>query len=82
MEITGINAVKHETFVVDETTGVLDFDDETGAELVWGWNANVEGFTSLQVRDILIKFANSKNAMRRDMTAEQIVDEFMVSDGE
>ena len=79
MEITGIKAVKHETFVVDEMTGVLDFDDETGAELVWGWNTKVEGFTSLQVRDILIKFANSKNAMRRDMTAEQIVDEFMES---
>ena len=30
-----------------------------------------------KVREILIKFANSKNAMRRDMTAEQIVDEFM-----
>lgn len=28
-------------------------------------------------REILIKFANSKNAMRRDMTVEQIVDEFM-----
>ncbi|AWF95126.1 hypothetical protein [Weissella cibaria] len=30
-----------------------------------------------QVREILINFANSKNAMRRDMTAEQIVDYFM-----
>lgn len=30
-----------------------------------------------KARKILIKFANSKNAMRRDMTAEQIVDEFM-----
>lgn len=79
MEIAGVKAAKHETFVVDEMTGVLDFDDETGAELVWGCNANVEGFTPLQARDILIKFANSKNAMRRDMTAEQIVDEFMKS---
>lgn len=35
-----------------------------------------------EVREILIKFANSKNAMRRDMTVEQIVDEFMESDGE
>lgn len=33
-----------------------------------------------QVREILIKFANSENAMRRDMTAEQIVDEFMESE--
>lgn len=32
-----------------------------------------------QVREILIKFANSKNAMRRDMTVEQIVDEFIES---
>ena len=32
-----------------------------------------------KVRELLIKFANSENAMRRDMTAEQIVDEFMES---
>ena len=36
-------------------------------------------YTSEQVREILINFANSKNAMRRDMKAEQIVDEFMKS---
>lgn len=36
-------------------------------------------FTNEQVREILIKFANSKNAMRRDMTVEKIVDEFMES---
>ena len=30
-----------------------------------------------KIRDVLIKFANSKNAMRRDMTVEKIVDEFM-----
>lgn len=34
-------------------------------------------YTEEQVREILIKFANSKNAMRRDMTVEQIVDEFI-----
>lgn len=34
-------------------------------------------YTEEQVREILIKFANSKKAMRRDMAAEQIVDEFM-----
>lgn len=34
-------------------------------------------YTKDQVREILIKFANSKNAMRRDMTAEKIVDEFI-----
>lgn len=39
----------------------------------------LEIYDATQVRDILIKFANSKNAMRRDMTAEQIVDEFIES---
>lgn len=39
-----------------------------------------EYYTTGKVRDILIKFANSNNAMRRDMTVEQIVDEFMESD--
>lgn len=34
-------------------------------------------YTEEQVRAILIKFANSENAMRRDMTAEKIVDEFI-----
>nr|DAD70537.1 MAG TPA: hypothetical protein [Siphoviridae sp. ctcPV5] len=34
-------------------------------------------YTSEQMRDNLIKFANSENAMRSDMTVEQIVDEFM-----
>ena len=37
----------------------------------------LEIYDETQVREILIKFANSKNAMRRDMTVEQIVDEFM-----
>ena len=36
-------------------------------------------YTEEQVREILIKFENSKNAMRRDMTVERIVDEFMES---
>lgn len=44
------------------------------------WLANnTEYYTTEKVRDILIKFANSKNAMRRDMTVEQIVDEFIES---
>ena len=34
-------------------------------------------YTEGHAREILIKFANSKNAMRRDMTVEQIVDYFM-----
>lgn len=36
-------------------------------------------YTEQQVRETLIEFANSKNAMRRDATVEQIVDEFMES---
>lgn len=36
-------------------------------------------YTDEQVRDILIKFSNSKNAMHRDMKVEQIVDEFMAN---
>lgn len=76
-KIAGINATTYDTFVVDDMTGALDFDDETGAELVWGWESKIEYFTPSQVREILIKFANSENAMRRDMTAEQIVDEFI-----
>lgn len=36
-------------------------------------------YTEEQVREILIKFANYKNAMRRDMTVAQIVDEFIES---
>ena len=39
-----------------------------------------EYYTTNQVREILIKFAYSENAMRRNMPAERIVDEFMVSD--
>lgn len=76
-KIAGINASKYDIFDVDDMVGVLDFDDETGAELVWGWESKIESFTPSQVREILIKFANSENAMRRDMTVEQIVDEFM-----
>ena len=42
------------------------------------WLANnIEYYDREKVRQILIEFANSKNAMRRDMTVEQIVDEFM-----
>lgn len=39
--------------------------------------SGTELYTDEQVRDILIEFANSKNAMRRDMPTEKIVDEFM-----
>lgn len=39
-------------------------------------------FTDEQVREILSKFANAKNAMRRDMPVDEIVDEFMEGDEE
>lgn len=38
---------------------------------------NVKSVSYIEIRDILIEFANSKNAMSSDMTAEQIVDDFM-----
>lgn len=34
-------------------------------------------YTEQQMREVLIKFANSENAMRRDMSVEDIVDGFM-----
>ena len=40
-------------------------------------SAEYEDYTTEKVREILIKFANSKNAMRRDMPVDEIVDEFM-----
>ena len=42
--------------------------------------SGTELFTDEQVREILIKFAYSENAMRRNMPAEQIFDEFMESE--
>ena len=38
---------------------------------------NVKNMGYIETRDVLIEFANSKNVMRRDMTVEQIVDEFL-----
>lgn len=52
----------------------------SGEPLVVNDIAAGEYYGREKVRDILIKFANSKNAMRRDMTTEQIVDEFMESE--
>ena len=43
-------------------------------------NPSGEYYDKEKVREILIKFAYSENAMRRNMPAEQIVDEFMESD--
>lgn len=49
----------------------------SGEALFVNGEAADEYYDRENVRDILIKFANSKNAMRRDMTVEQIVDKFM-----
>lgn len=51
----------------------------SGEPLVVNDMAAGEYYDREKVRDVLIKFANSENAMRRDMTAQQIVDEFMES---
>lgn len=49
----------------------------SGEPLVVNDMAAGEYYDREKVREVLIKFANSENAMRRDMPAEQIVDEFM-----
>ena len=54
----------------------------SGEAFVVNDGAADEYYDREKVREIVIKFGNSKNAMRRDMTVEQIVDEFMESDGE
>ena len=77
IEIAGVKAVKHDTFIVDDTTGTLDHDDETDAELVWGWTANIEGFTSSQVREILIKFGITYLPFIDETGVNDVVDEFM-----
>ena len=51
----------------------------SGEPLVVNDMAAGEYYDREKVREVLIKFANSENAMRRDMPAEQIVDEFMES---
>lgn len=53
-----------------ETIRALLYADSSG---------EYEYYTTEKVREILIKFANSDNAIRRDMSVEQIVDEFMES---
>ena len=52
------------------------------ANTIGDLKSGTDMYADYQVRDILIKFANSKNAMRRDMEAERIVDKFMESGGE
>ena len=52
----------------------------SGEALIVNGLAADEYYDRETVREIVIKFANSENAMRRDMPTEQIVDEFMESE--
>lgn len=52
----------------------------SGEALIVNGLAADEYYDREKVREIVIKFANSENAMRRDMPTEQIVDEFMESE--
>ena len=64
---------------LDDDVFIENAWDEPEAEIHSGFPETFVGYTETQVRKILIKLLNSKNAMRRDMTAEQVVDEFMES---
>ena len=75
MAISGIEPVKID--YLDDDVFIENAWDEPEAEVHSGFPMTFFGYNETMVRKILIKFANSKNAMRRDMTAEQIVDEFM-----
>lgn len=77
MAIAGVKPVKID--YLDDDVFIENAWDEPEAEVHVGFPMTFVGYYETQVRDILIKFANSENAMRRDMTAEQIVDEFMES---
>lgn len=77
MAIAGVKPVKID--YLDDDVFIENAWDEPEAEVHVGFPMTFVGYYETQVRDILIKFANSENAMRRDMTAEQIVDEFMKS---
>ena len=77
MAIAGVKPVKIN--YLDDDVFIENAWDEPEAEVHVGFTMTFVGYYETQVRDILIKFANSENAMRRDMTAEQIVDEFMES---
>lgn len=75
MIIAGIKPVKID--YLDDDVFIENAWDNPEAEIHAGFPMTFVGYYETQVREILIKFANSENAMRRDMTAEQIVDEFM-----
>lgn len=77
MAIAGVKPVTID--YLDDDVFIENAWDEPEAEIHSGFPMKFVGYYESQVRAILIKFANSENAMRRDMTAEQIVDEFMES---
>lgn len=77
MAIAGVKPCKIN--YLDDDVFIENACDEPEAEIHSGFPTTFVGYYESQVREILIKFANSKNAMRRDMTAEQIVDEFTES---
>ena len=77
MAIAGVKPVKID--YLDDDVFIENAWDEPEAEVHCGFPTTFVGYNKAQVREILVKFANSENAMRRDMTAERIVDEFMES---
>lgn len=77
MTIAGIKPVTID--YLDDDVFIENAWDAPEAEIHSGFPMKFVGYYESQVREILIKFANSKNAMRRDMTVGQIVDEFMES---
>lgn len=77
MAIAGVEPFKIN--YLDDDVFIENAWDEPEAEIHSGFPETFVGYTETQVRNILVRFANSKNAMRRDMTTEQIVDEFMES---
>lgn len=77
MEIAGVKPVTID--YLDDDVFIENAWDEPEAEIHSGFPMKFVGYYESQVRAILIKFANSENATRRDMTIEQIVDEFMES---
>ena len=77
MAIAGVKPFKIN--YLDDDVFIENAWDEPEAEIHSGFPETFVGYTETQVRKILVRFANSKNAMRRDMTTEQIVDEFMKS---
>lgn len=80
MAIAGIGPARFATFDVDYDIGALEFDEETDAQLVWGWHSEIHAYSANQVREILIKFA-SQHVLFGSGEPVSTVDEFM-KDGE